>query len=298
MQIDTRVTGKTTVLGVIGSPIEHSISPQLHNTLSMLLGIDAIYVPLKVDGNSLQEAVKGLKALNIAGFNVTIPHKKEIIKYIDECDGNALLMGAVNTVKNEGGRLCGYNTDAEGFSRSFKQSTGMEFKGKRITVLGAGGAAQAVIVKMALEGAESISIINRTLSKAHEIAKIVNDNTLGTARAYCWEDAACRHAFNSSEIIINMTSAGMYPEIGKSPLEPSMEFSIELSGGQVVYDAIYNPSKTKLLADAEEKGCKAVNGLGMLLYQGIYAYEIWMDMKIDEDIIRQIFDSFKNILCK
>ena len=152
MNIDNRVTGTTRLMGVIGNPIEHSISPQLHNTINTLLNVDAVYVPFKVEKDDLENAVKGIKALNLVGVNVTVPYKKEIIKFLDDKTKEALLMGAVNTVKNIDGRLYGYNTDAEGFSRSFKEEAGTGFKGKKVVINGAGGAARAIAVKNCYRG--------------------------------------------------------------------------------------------------------------------------------------------------
>lgn len=292
MIMDKEVSGKTKLVGVIGCPIEHSISPQLHNKISKNLGVDLMYVPFRVERPDLENAVKGLKALNLIGFNVTIPYKKEIMKFIDDNTKEALLMGAINTVKNIDGRFYGYNTDAEGFSRAFKEATGSVFKGKQVTILGAGGAARAIAVKLAIEGTAKISIINRTVEKACDISEIINNNFNKIAKAYSNTDTQANQAFSDSEIIINATPIGMYPEIGVSPLGKKMKLVKE----QIVYDTIYNPVKTKLLLSAEKAGCVAVNGLGMLFYQGIYAYEIWTGIKITEEMIKDLFKSFINIL--
>lgn len=292
MEIDNRISGKSKLAGLIGNPIGHSISPQLHNTISRNLGIDMVYVPFKVEKNDLENAVKGLKAVNITGFNVTIPYKKDIMKYIDVNSKEALLMGAVNTVKNIDGRLYGYNTDAEGFARSFKEAAGTGFKNKKVVLIGAGGTARAIAVKIAMEGAAKIHIVNRTVSKASEIAEIVNNN-IGHMCEFSEPDTAEETGvFELGDIIINTTSLGMYPDIYKNPVGELVKFS----SNQIVYDVIYNPEKTKLLEDAEKFGCKAINGLGMLLYQGIYAYEIWTGIKVPEELIKQIFISFTNIL--
>jgi shikimate dehydrogenase len=291
MKIDNRITGKTKLVGIIGCPIEHSISPQLHNSISRVFDVDLTYVPFKVQKADLENAVKGLKALNLIGFNVTIPYKKEIMKYIDENTKEALLMGAVNTVKNIDGRFYGYNTDAEGFARAFKEAVGSGFKGKSITVLGAGGASRAICVKMAIEGAEKISIINRTIEKACDITEIINNNFNNIAKAYSFDACEANKVFSESQIVINATPIGMFPEVGATPLNKKMKLSKE----QIVYDTIYNPVKTKLLTEAQKVGCISVNGLGMLFYQGIYAYEIWTGIKIPEEIRKELFASFIKI---
>ena len=294
MRIDNRVSGKTKLVGVIGCPIEHSISPQLHNTISKKLGVDLIYVPFRVEKADLEQGVKGLKALNLIGFNVTIPYKKEIMKYIDDNTKEALLMGAVNTVKNIEGRFYGYNTDAEGFSRAYKEAAGSGFRGKRVAILGAGGVARAIAVKIAMEGAGRITIINRSIEKALDITEIINNNYEPVAKAYSNTDPLSYKLFSESEIIINATPAGMYPEMNATPIINEMKFSKE----QIIYDTIYNPVKTKLLIAAEKADAKAINGLGMLFYQGIFAYEIWTGIKIKEEIAKDLYISFIRILNK
>lgn len=289
MEIESRVTGKTKLLGVIGNPIEHTISPQLHNTISARLGLDFVYVPLRVERDDLESAVKGLKALNFIGFNVTVPYKKDVMRYINENSKEALLMGAVNTVKNLRGRLYGYNTDAEGFSRSFKEESGTGFKGKNVALIGAGGAARAIAVKIALEGANKISIINRTASRALEIAELLNSNIGTIADHYEAHNDNLEDIFGRSDIIINTTSAGMFPDTEAYPATKPINFS----KGQIVYDVVYNPLKTKFIKNAEEHGCTAINGLGMLFYQGINAYEIWTGVKIPDNIVKDLFKVFK-----
>jgi shikimate dehydrogenase len=294
MQIEKKITGKTKLIGLIGDPIEHSISPQLHNTISKTIGVDLIYIPLKVHKSELDNAVKGLKAFNFIGFNITLPHKKDIMKFIDDNTKEALLMGAVNTVKNIDGRFYGYNTDAEGFSRSFKEESGTGFKEKRVVIFGAGGVARAIAVKIAIEGAKKIFIINRTLSKASEVCDIINNNINAIAECYSIKNKTNNEIIRDSDIIINTTSLGMYPDIGKSPIGKGIEFSKH----QIVYDAIYNPIKTKFLKSAEKSGCKIINGTGMLFYQGIYAYEIWTGIKLHDELIKELFLSFTDILKK
>lgn len=292
MLIENRISGKTRLIGLIGNPVEHSVSPQLHNTISAFLDVDLVYVPFRVENSDLEDAVLGLKALNLLGFNVTIPYKKDVMKFIDDNTKEALLMGAVNTVKNIDGRLYGYNTDAEGFSRSFKESAGTGFKDKNVFIIGAGGAARAIAVKIAVEGAKSICIVNRTPEKASDIVQIINNNISKVADYFSSGDPNVRQVFKESDIVINTSSIGMYPDIECSPVIKGCAFN----SSQIVYDVIYNPSKTRFLAEAEKKGCKIINGLGMLFYQGIYAYEIWTGVRLPENITKELFTSFVNIL--
>ncbi len=295
MLIDNRVNGNTVMMALIGNPIEHSISPQLHNTISNLIGLNAIYIPFKVEKENLEDAVKGFKALDVLGFNITVPYKKDIMKYINDNSKEALLMGAVNTVKKIDGRLYGYNTDAEGFARSFKEEARSDFKNKNIFIIGAGGAARAMAVKIAFEGAKNISIVNRTEAKAIDIADIINNNIDRIAKGYSLEFDNIKELFMQSDIIINTTSVGMYPKIDEYPLDLD---SFEFNSNQIVYDVIYNPAKTKFLSLAENKGCKIINGLGMLFYQGIFAYEIWIGRKLSGEVLNLVFKDFSKILGK
>lgn len=292
MDIDVRVTGKTRLLGLVGNPVEHSISPELHNSLSTLLGLDLVYVPLKVEKKDLDTVVKALKSLDFVGFNVTIPYKRDIMKYIDDNTKEAILMGAVNTVKKIDGRLYGYNTDAEGFLRAFKEEAGVGFKGKKVVLIGAGGVARSIAVKLATEGVEKISLVNRTTEKSIELAEVVNENIEEVVQVYNFEDKTFRMAFEESDIIINTTSVGMLPNVEETPIKNSKYFN----KNQIVYDVVYNPSKTRFISDAEKMGAKTINGLGMLFYQGINAYEIWTGVKFSEESLKFIFDSFKQIL--
>lgn len=290
MEIYKNITGKTKVICLIGNPVEHSISPALHNTISKLLGMDLVYVTFRVEKNELETAIKGLRALNVIGFNVTVPYKKDVIKYLDNNSKSSLLMGAVNVVKNIDGRLYGYNTDADGFLRSFKEETGEGFSGKRVAMIGAGGAARAIAVKAAMDGAKEIHIINRTISKAEEIAEVVNNNIKKAVRFTGADDGTAADILNQSDIIINATSVGMYPNTEETPVTNFNGFR----KGQIVYDVIYNPIKTKFLSDAEKSGCRIVNGLGMLFYQGIFAYEIWTGVKLPDALIKNLISELKN----
>lgn len=276
------VNGKTKLIGLVGNPVEHSISPQLHNTLSMEFSKNLIYVPFRVEEGFLRDAVNGLRAINVLGFNVTIPYKTEIIGLLDEVSEEALLMGAVNTVKNIDGKLIGYNTDADGFLNSFIEETGEGFKDKNVLIIGAGGTARALAVKIAMEGASNIGIINRTIEKAQNIADIVNENVKNVVNTYNFKNLELTNLINKTDIIINTTSVGMYPNIESTPIQ------VDFRKDQIVYDVIYNPYETKLLSEAKKSGCKTVNGLGMLIYQGIKAYEVWSGVDIRNDLAAKV----------
>lgn len=293
MDIAKSVTGKTKVIALIGNPIEHSISPQLHNTISKYLGKDLIYVPLRVEHDELEIAVRGLKAINIEGFNVTIPYKQDIIKYIDEVSWEARLIGAVNTVKISGGKLYGYNTDMYGFIRSFNEETGTGIRGRRVLVIGAGGAARSIAIGAAAHGADKIYIANRTKDKAVDLVNIINSHFGELACIYEAEEADKAYScLDEFDVVINATSLGMYPEIQASPVSEKAVFD----PNSIAYDAIYNPPKTRFLTQAERHGCIIINGLGMVLHQGIKAYEIWTGLVLPESVRKEIFESFKNYI--
>ena len=290
MEFACEITGKTKLVGVIGNPLSHSISPQLHNTISKNLGIDAVYIPFLVEKGKLKEAIDGLKAINVLGFNITIPYKNDALKYIDDVSREASLIGAINTVKNINGKLYGYNTDVQGFIRSFKEESKMDLDGKTIMILGAGGAARAIAVGLAFERVSRICIINRTIKKAEDIAKLINENISSIVEYYETGDNVCKEILKLGDIIINTTPLGMFPDIHETPIR----FPYAFSSNQVLYDVIYNPAKTIFLKEGEKQGAKVINGLGMLIYQGIEAYEIWFGTKVPNDIIKGLFEAFSS----
>lgn len=289
MIIDERVLGTTRMIALIGNPVEHSISPIIHNTLSKNLDKNLIYAAFKVQKNRMDYVVEAFKELGVVGFNVTVPFKREIMKFIDENSREALLMGAVNTVKIIDGRLYGYNTDAEGFSRSFKEETGYGFRDKNVLLIGAGGAARAIAVKIALEGAKNINIINRTSSTAEELAELINLNIDHIVSVHNVNDLDLSLVFEESDIIINTTAVGMYPDSQGVPIANTDL----IQSYHIVYDVIYNPEETKFLALAKERGAKTVNGLGMLINQAIISYEIWTGVKVPDDMARELHKNIK-----
>jgi shikimate dehydrogenase len=272
------VKGTTNIYAVIGNPVKHTVSPAIHNTLSKTLRHDNIYIPLKIEKDKFNDAIEGMKAVGIKGFNITVPYKNDIIKHLDSIDRNAELTGSVNTVKIEGDKLHGYSTDGEGFLKSFRLEAGTGFKNKRIVLLGAGGTTRALGGKLVLENPYKISIINRTYEKALHLKEMLNDY----AKKECVE--ACKASesddiIKRADIIINTTSVGMHPHTDASPVT-DREL---LLNKPVIYDVIYRPEKTKLLKMGESMGCKVINGLGMLMFQAVAAYEIWNDIRIDDD---------------
>lgn len=216
--------------------------------------------------DKLGEFVAGIRAMGIRGVNVTIPHKLDIMNYMDEIDAGARTIGAVNTIVNDNGRLIGYNTDGIGYVRSLKEEAEPNLAGKRIVVIGAGGASRGIVYALAGEQPESITIANRSVERAEELAQ--SFRTLADIRATAMDNL--QRACQEADIVINTTSVGMHPHTDASPIDGSW-----LKTGAVASDLIYNPLHTKFLLDAEQHGCRVHGGLGMFIYQGAYAFEYW-----------------------
>jgi len=262
-----RVTTKLVIL--LGNPLGHSISPPMHNRVFEKLGMDYCYMPVEVTDENLEKVFSGLSKMNVAGFNVTIPHKIDIIKHLDDLDPLAATIGAVNTICVKDGKTKGYNTDGKGFIRSLEEEANVTVKGKRVFLLGCGGGARAIAMTLAFHGTEKIYIHNRTEKKAVGLADEIN-----TKIRYCAEVVGSpedqKQAIKSCDILINTTSIGMHPNEDVLPIDESL-----LSANLIVADIVYNPLMTKLLRTARDKGCTIVPGLGMLIYQGAAAFKLF-----------------------
>lgn len=258
--------GLPLLLGVMGDPILQSKSPAMHGAGLRAAGLNGVYVPLHVKPEHLEEAVNGIRALGFRGVNVTVPHKVEVMKYLDMVDESAVQIGAVNTIVNENGRLKGYNTDGIGYIRSLKEEVIPDLGGKKVLVLGSGGAARGIIYALLQENPALVTVANRTASKAVDLAN--EWNHLGPIEGCGMDELPSR--MNNIDVLINTTSVGMYPYLDETPVDPEL-----IPSGIVVSDLIYNPLRTKLLVQAELKGCRVHNGIGMFVYQGSYAFEYW-----------------------
>ncbi|GIP55417.1 shikimate dehydrogenase [Paenibacillus vini] len=265
------------LLGVMGDPIIQSKSPSMHRAALQASGIEGTYVPLHVKGDRLEDAIKGVRALGFRGVNVTVPHKVEVMKYLDEVDEGARAIGAVNTIVNDGGVLKGYNTDGIGYIRSLKEQAAPDLAGKRVLVLGSGGAARGIVYALLQESPARVTVANRTAEKARELA--AEWSHLGALKGCGMEEIG--GLLPEIDILINTTSVGMYPHPGQTPLDEAL-----LPSGIVVSDLIYNPLRTELLLQAERKGCTIHNGIGMFVYQGGYAFEYWTGMPAPVDAMR------------
>ncbi len=280
------VNGKTNILGVIGDPIEHTFSPAMHNAGLNALGLNYIYLPFHVLPQNLNSAISGAKSLGIRGLNVTIPHKQNIIPYLDEIDGIAEMIGAVNTVKFdlELDRTIGYNTDAYGCIRAISEV--MDLKDKKVCITGAGGAARAVAFQIATSGIAELTILNRNYNKADNLAIDVKKNLKKmdidiNIESRKIEDLA--GVLSESEILIDTTPLGMHPHDDDKPIATADILHEDL----LVNDIVYTPMETSLIKEAKKANSKVVYGYKMLLYQGIRSFEIWLDREAPVEVMEK-----------
>ncbi|QNU25697.1 shikimate dehydrogenase [Geobacillus zalihae] len=266
------------VYGLIGFPVEHSLSPLMHNDAFARLGIPARYHLFSVEPGQVGAAIAGVRALGIAGVNVTIPHKLAVIPFLDEVDEQARRIGAVNTIVNDNGRLVGYNTDGLGYVQALEEEMNITLDGKRILVIGAGGGARGIYFSLLSTAAERIDMANRTVEKAERLVREGGD---GRSAYFSLAEAETR--LDEYDIIINTTSVGMHPRVEVQPL--SLE---RLQPGTIVSDIIYNPLETKWLKEAKARGARVQNGVGMLVYQGALAFEKWTGQWPDVNRMKQL----------
>jgi shikimate dehydrogenase len=257
------------------------MSPAMHNAAFKKLGLDYVYIPFRVRSEELNEAINGMRALNIRGLNVTIPHKVTVIPLLDELDGLAEKIGAVNTIVNDDGVLTGYNTDATGFRQALLER-GIEPKGKNVVILGAGGASRAISLVLAEQDA-NLTIVNRLLEMdwAVELASRISRIFQGEVKAQELNEEGLATALGKADILVNATSVGMSPTVDKTLVTADL-----IKPDLVVFDIVYNPIRTKLLEEAEKAGAKTIGGPDMLLWQGALAFEKWTGVKAPIDLMR------------
>jgi shikimate dehydrogenase len=276
-----QITGQTKIVGIIGAPIEHSRSPQIHNAAIAALGLDYVYVPFHVQPDNLGAAIEGFKAAHVVGINVTIPHKQNVIASLDEISREATLIGAVNTLIFKDGTISGENTDAPGFLQAM-QEEGLDVpQGGAAVVIGAGGSARAIVVALALAGVRTICITNRTVSRAVALATDLSGKTGVSIYGIGLDDPKLSNAVGMSQLIVNTASTSMDVS---HPLLIDPEW---LEPQSIVYDIVYTPPETRLLRAAAEKDCHTIGGLGMLVHQGAIAFERWTGVNPPVEIMRQ-----------
>ena len=276
------LTSKTKIICIIGNPIEHSMSVAMHNAAIQKLGIDYIYIAFNVFPKDLPNAINGFRSLNIKGASVTIPHKISVMKYLDKIEPMAKNIGAINTIKNENGILIGRNTDGEGFLKSIKES-GYNLKNKKIVLFGAGGAARACAFYLAKEVGE-ITIINRSNNRSNDlISKLEANYEISIKSINLSKSEDIRKEIEDSDMLVNTTPVGMYPNINESLIKQSW-----LHPNLFVVDIIYSPIQTKLLQQASSIGCKVLSGVDMLVNQGIIAFKWWTGFSPDKKLMKKV----------
>lgn len=280
------ISGHTKLLALIGSPVSHSGSPAMYNYSFNKLGIDYTYLAFDVDIEHTKAAVEAAKTFGMRGFNVTMPCKTEVVKYMDELSDAAKIIGAVNTVVIEDGKLYGHNTDGVGYVRNLKEH-GVDIKGKKMTILGGGGAATSIQVQCALDGIREISIFNKKdefwANAEKTVEKIKNAVPSCVVNLYDIDDKAKLKAeIAGSDILTNATRAGMKPLDDVSIIEDTSCYRPEL----IVTDIVYNPKETKMLREAKACGCRTVGGTGMLLWQGAEAFKLYTGKEMPAEEVK------------
>lgn len=274
------------LVGAFGDPIDENPTGVMMEPAFAAAGLNWRYQLLHVGAADLPAAVAGARALGFRGFNLTIPHKVAVLEHLDAVAPDAALMGAVNTVRREGNRLTGENTDGKGFLRSIREDAGMDPGGKFVVFLGAGGAARAMTVELALAGVEHITIVNRSLERGTELVKLLNEKTPARAQFVPWIDTY--RVPQGTNILVNATSIGLYPNMGDIPAVDMTS----IDPGTLVCDVIPNPPNTGFLAAAQARGARTLNGLGMLVHQGAIAFKLWTGIDADAQVMREALERF------
>ncbi len=282
-----RITGHTELIGLIATPIRHSSSPRIHNVAFAKLGLDYAYLAFEVGNEELEDTIKGFRAMKVRGSNVSMPNKTVVHKYLDKLSDAAQMCGAVNTIVNDDGVLTGHITDGIGYMSGLKDA-GIDIIGKKMTIVGAGGAATAIQVQAALDGVKEISIFNRKdefYERAQKTVKDINEKTNCKATLYDLEDLdKLKEEIASSYIFTNATGMGMKPLEGQTYI-PDKSF---LREDLIVTDVVYAPAETALLKMAKEVGCKTLNGFPMMLFQGAAAFKLWTNQDMPIEHVKEV----------
>jgi shikimate dehydrogenase len=273
------ISGKTRLYGIFGYPVEHTFSPGMHNAAFKKLNMDSCYVPFAVDPADLGGAVKAIVPLGIRGLNITVPHKEKVIAYLDGLSEEARLIGAVNTIQIANGKMIGHNTDGRGFIRSLREDAGFQPDGKTILLIGSGGAARAVGFSLALAGAGKIALYDVDAGKALALARDMRKKTGREADAV--DAGSLARAAETADCLINATPLGLRKN---DPLPLRKE---HLRKHHLVCDLVYNPPETPFLKAAKDRGARRLPGIGMLLYQGVIAFELWTGVSAPVTVMKK-----------
>lgn len=272
---------KAELTGVFGYPVAENPTGVMQEAAFAARGLNWRYLTIEVKPEALPEAMRGVRAFGMQGVNLTIPHKVAVLPLLDEISPDATLIGAVNTVRREGERLIGENTDGKGFLRGLREEAMVDPKGKRAVILGAGGAARAITVELALAGIEELTVVNRSPARGEELASHLRDRLGAKAGYYAWQGAYS--VSQETDILVNATSIGLYPEVGSRP-----EITLESARpGLLVCDVVPNPPETRLIQTARSMGFRTLTGLAMLVYQGAIGFEMWTGLKAPETVMKE-----------
>lgn len=272
---------KSELVGVLGHPVSENPSIVMQEAAFQHSKLDWRYLTLEVYPQDLETAINGVRAFNMQGVNLTIPHKVEVLKYLDEISPDAQLIGAVNTVRRVGDKLIGENTDGKGFLRALQEDANLSLMGKRIVVLGAGGAARAITVELALAGVAYITVVNRSVERGQTLVALLNDKTPAQAQFVAWDKPY--NVPDNTDVVINATSIGLEPHVDQ---KPNLNYNT-LTASMVVCDAIPNPPQTLFLKEAQARGAQTLDGLGMLVYQGIIGFKMWTGVDGSVQVMRE-----------
>jgi len=272
---------KAELVGVFGHPVAENPTIVMIEAAFQEMSLNWRYLTIEVYPQDLADAFKGLRAMNFQGVNLTIPHKVEVLKYLNKVADDARLMGAVNTVRREGDKLIGENTDGKGFLRSLREDAGVDPAGKRIVVLGAGGAARAMTVELALAGAAHITLVNRSMERGQVLVELLNQKTPVTAEFVEWNNTYAIPA--DTDVVANATSIGLFPNVND---KPDIDYNT-ITPNMVVCDVIPNPPRTPFLQEAEARGVKTLDGLGMLVYQGAIGFKMWTGLAAPVEVMHR-----------
>lgn len=276
---------KAELVGVFGHPVAENPTIVMQEAAFRALNLNWRYLTIEVYPEDLADTCKGLRAMNMRGINLTIPHKVEVLKYLDEVAPDAALMGAVNTVRRDGDKLIGENTDGKGFIRSLRQDAGIDPAGKKIVILGAGGAARAIGVEAALAGAQHITIVNRSAARGETLATLLNEKTEANASFVEWKTSYA--VPTDTDVLVNATSIGLFPNVNE---KPDIHFDT-ITPAMMVCDVIPNPPNTPFLREAADRGATTLDGLGMLVYQGAIGFTMWTGLDAPVTVMHQALEA-------
>ena len=279
------INAQTKLCGVLGNPVEHSLSPAIHNAAFQKLGLNFIYLAFRVE--DLAGAIRGIRALgNVRGFSVTIPHKVAVISYLDEVETTAKHIGSVNTIVAENGKLTGYNTDASGAMRALREA-GVSLKGQKVLMLGSGGAARAIAFALGADaGVAALTILGIDEQERRGLVKDLRAKTSLHVEDGPISQETLRQSLNDSQIVLHCTPVGMHPNVNETSVPGSL-----LTPDLTVMDIVYNPLETRLLREAKEAGCRTIRGLEMFLNQAIAQFELWTGQPAPADVMRTVLES-------